>query len=114
MTMTTLVHPPGEPDLLDFLAALANEPLPPAPEDRRSIETAVERCITEHDGLVHIAWVRPHIDRDVRPHMVGAVMSALARRDRWVWTGEYADNGGPSKNAAKPARIWRARPKETP
>lgn len=65
--MTTLVHPPGEPDLLDFLEALANEPLPPAPEDRRAIEAAVERCIDEHDGLVHIAWVRPHIDR-------------------WVWT----------------------------
>lgn len=98
---------PGE-----FLDDLAAEPLPPAPADRAAIEAAVEKCIAEHDGLVHIKWVRPHIDRDVRPHMVGCVISAMSRHHDWRWTGEYAPNDGPSGNAAKPARIWRARPKE--
>lgn len=97
----------------EFLGDLANEPLPPAPTDRAAIEAAIARCMSEHDGLVHITWVRPHIARKVRPHMVGAVISATAHRDDWKWTGEYLPNGGPSGNAAKPARIWRARPQET-
>lgn len=74
--------------------------------DRAHIETAILMALDEHDGIVTIAWVREHITRDVAPYMIGAVMSGFVKSHDLVWTGDYHPNGGPSGNAAKPARVW--------
>lgn len=81
--------------------------------DRAHIETAILSALEEHDGLLTIAWVRQHITRNVTPHMVGAVMSATVTHGGFEWTGQYAPNGGPSGNGAKPAKIWRSITQET-
>ena len=72
--------------------------------DRAYIETAILMALDEHDGIVTIAWVRHYI--------IGAVMSGFVKSHDLVWTGDYHPNGGPSGNAAKPARVW-MRIKET-
>lgn len=88
-----------------ILAAVHNDPLPSRQTDRQHIEAAILACAAEHGGLVTIAWVRPHITRDVWGPMIGAVMSSM--RSRMEWTGTYHANEGGSGNAAKPARVWR-------
>ena len=88
-----------------ILHAVMTDPLPSRQTDREHIEAAILACAAEHGGLVTIAWVRPHITRDVWPPMVGAVMSSM--RSRMEWTGTYQPNSGGSGNAAKPARVWR-------
>lgn len=80
--------------------------------DRAHIETAILSALEAHEGLLTIAWVREHITRDVAPYMIGAVMSGFVKTHGLVWTGDYQPNGGPSGNAAKPARVW-MRIKET-
>jgi len=92
---------PGE-----LLEAIADDPLPSRQTDRQHIQDAIRTALGEHDGFVTISWVRPHITRNVAPHLIGAVMSAYVRTHDLVWTGEYRPNGGPAGNAAKPARIW--------
>lgn len=90
----------------EVLAAVITDPLPSRQTDRQHIEAAIAACAAAHNGLVTIAHVRPYITRDVWPPMVGAVMHAWARAhgERRGW----ALNGGPSRNASKPARVWKA------
>lgn len=97
-----------QPDVWDMLAAIAAEPgLPSRHTDREHIEAAVTACAAAHGGLVHISDVRPFITRDVTPHLIGSVISALHSTGHLVSTGEYRPNGGPSGNANKPARVSR-------
>lgn len=92
-----------------LLDAVASDWLPTRQDDRAHIEAAIAACAAEHDGLVHVAWVREHLSRDVAPHMLGAVMHAWAKTSgaRHV---DWAPNGDTrSGNGAKPSKVWRIR-----
>lgn len=89
-----------------LLDAIADDPLPSRQDDRAAIELAIRACLALHD-VVHISLVRDLLIRNVAPHMLGAVISATVTHGDFEWTGEYLPNGGPSRNAAKPAKVWR-------
>lgn len=75
---------------------------------RAAIRAAVEVVAGSHDGLVHIADVRPLIPKWADPHQVGAIVCALVRQGVLERTGDYRPNGGgKSRNALKPAAVYR-------
>lgn len=102
-----------QPDVRDMLAAIDADPsadlLPTRRDDRAAVRRAVAICAAERRGLVHIAYVRPHLPADVAPHVIGAVMSALHTTGHLVHIpGRFEPNGDVrSGNASKPARVSR-------
>lgn len=94
-------------DGFDVVEAVATDWRPGARDDRQAIRAAVMRAAETHNGLVHITHVREHLPRWVTPCMVGATLSLLAHRGYLEDTGKWWPNGGPSGNAAKPAKVRR-------
>lgn len=92
---------------LDGVAAAAADWRPGARDDRQAVRLAVIRAAEQHDGLVHITHVREHLPAWVTPHMVGATILTLAHLGYLEDTGKWWPNGGPSGNAAKPAKVRR-------
>lgn len=96
----------------DHLDAIAHDWRPWAVDDRAAVLAAVEAAAAANNGLVHAATVRQHLERDVSPYVIGAVICALVRQHVLVGTGQLAPNGGThSRNRTKPSEIRRlARP----
>lgn len=90
----------------DVLDSVAVDWRPSARDDRAAIHAAIEATAAANDGLVHIADVRTHLDRDVDPHRIGAAICALVRRGVLVGTGQYRGNGNHrSRNRTRPAEV---------
>lgn len=100
-----------QPDIYDALAAMYADPsqviVPTRRDYRDDIRRAVVKGAKDHDGLVHISWVRQYVPDDVPQHLIGIVIAALHRSGHLRWTGDYRPNGGPSGNAGKPAKVSR-------
>lgn len=98
-------------DVFDMLAAIDADPsaalVPARRDDRAAVRAAVTRAASEHRGLVHISWVRPFIPAGVSPFVIGAVFAGLHLSGHLVATTRTLPNGGPSGNAAKPAKVSR-------
>lgn len=96
----------GHPTVL-LEAVRADTSIPNRLASRRAIAVAINRAAAEHKGLVHVSWVRPHLPSWVTPQQVGAMFSGLHLDGHLRATGRYLPNGGPSGNAAKPAKVSR-------
>lgn len=93
---------------MDLLDVLANDVRPIDTETREALLAAVHAAAAEHDGLVSIAWIRPHLPKWAQWPGLGAFVSALVRQGVLVWTGEYTTNGNAqTRNALRPAKIYR-------
>lgn len=94
--------------MTDAIDSVATNPYAWAVDDRTAVLAAIEITAAQHDGLVHIAWVRSHLDRQVDPHTLGAVICALVRQRVLAGTGRYLPNGNHgSRNRTKPSEVRR-------
>ena len=89
------------------LDAVARDWRPTRVEARQVLRDAVTLTAQTHDGLVHIADVRPLLPVWLPPHSIGAYIGHLSRYEYLLPTGELRPNGGPSRNEAKPAMVRR-------
>ena len=78
-------------------------------EIRDAVHAAITRCADDHDGLVHISWVREYLEPWQTGPQVGAAICHEVRAGRLEWTGEYRANGnGKTRNRERPAKLYRA------
>lgn len=93
---------------MDLLDVLANDVRPIDTETREALLDAVRAAAREHDGLVSIAWIRPHLPEWAQWPGLGAFVSALVRQGTLVWTGQFTLNGNTkTRNALRPAKVYR-------
>ena len=93
-------------DEIDLVAA---DDRPTPTEIRDAVHAAILRCADEHDGLVHISWVREYLEPWQTGPQVGAAICHEVRAGRLEWTGEYRANGnGKTRNRERPAKLYRA------
>lgn len=93
---------------MDVLDAIAADDRPIGRDTRAAVEEAVKAAAAEHDGLVTIAWIRPHLPEWCTWQGLGAYVSALVRVGTLEWTGDFALNGNAkTRNALRPAKIYR-------
>ena|SRR5690606_35874265 len=77
-----------------------------AADDRRAIYAAIQAAADENGGMVHIADVRAHLTREVRPSRIGSAICHLVRAGVLVNTAAVRENGGrASRNGTKPAFV---------
>lgn len=93
---------------MDVIDAVAHDWRPSRVEARAAILAAVDQVAAQHDGLVHVAWVRPLLPEWIDQHQVGATVCALVRQRVLAGTGRYLPNGNhASRNRTKPSEIRR-------
>jgi len=91
---------------LDHPAIVHADWRPGAEQDRAAIYAAIQAAADENGGMVHIADVRRHLSREVRPSRIGAAFTALVRAGVLVNTATVRENGGrASRNGTKPAFV---------
>ena len=97
---------------MDILDHIANEKRVIDHETRVALLDAVERVAAEHDGLVHVSWLRPALPRWVtEAQSFGAFVNGLVRAKVLVWTGEYAPSGNyAQRNGERAAKVYRFHP----
>ena len=97
---------------MDILDHIANEKRPIDQATREALLDAVRRVAAEHDGLVHVSWLREELPEWVsKAQSCGTFTTALVRAKVLVWTGEYAPSGNyAQRNGERAAKVYRFHP----
>ena len=97
--------------MMDTLDHIAAEKRVIDHETRVALLDAVQRVAAEHDGLVHISWLREAIPAWCVGVSLGAFISALVRQRVLVSTGEYRASGNwKQRNGLRAALVYRFHP----
>jgi hypothetical protein len=98
-------RPPEDYTLMD---AVASDPAPLEVNERAKIYEAINACAAANDGEVHASTLRPHLPEQVNEHLIGNVVSQLAKTGVLVETGEMrASADSRNRNARRRLPVRR-------
>ena len=95
----------------DPLAIIASDERPIGVETRDVLLAAMRKVAAEHDGLVHISWLREALPAWCVWQGLGAFISARVSQGVLVSTGRYLPSGNAKqRNSSRPHLVYRFHP----